>query len=309
MTAAKIISVSVDLDGIDCYHAIHGLAAPPDSLGDAHMTAGLARFLDLFALLGIRSTLFTVGRDVAREASRGVLLRARDAGHEIANHTLDHRYDFSRLPPGDMEEQVAGGARAIEDATGAKVVGFRAPGYIVNDGVIGLLARSGYAYDASLLPSPSYHAAKAAVIGVMKARGRESRSIIGGAGMMLAPAEPYRTGTPYWRRGAGLPELPCSVLPVARVPFIGTTIALAGGSAALAMARAASLGSFVGLEFHAMDLMDARMDGLDALEPVRADVRISVGRKRRIFESVIRGLMGRGFEPMTLAGAALRLFG
>ncbi|MBW2262690.1 MAG: polysaccharide deacetylase family protein [Deltaproteobacteria bacterium] len=308
MARERLLCVSVDLDGPGCYHEIHGLPAPGESLADRHYTRGLARFLSLFDELGVKATLFAVGRDLERSRCASILADACTRGHEAANHTMTHPYAFSRLGPDAVRDEIRSAAERIREAGGQGPRGFRAPGYHINDGIVSVLEELGYAYDASLLPSPAYYLAKVGVMTWMRATGRKSLSVAGHPGMTLSPGRPYRMGRSYWREGNGLPELPCSVLPVVRVPFIGTTLSLAGRSRSVMMARIAARGRWVGLEFHAIDLMDDRGDGLDVLSGYQPDVRVAVDEKTATFRAVLRVLLDAGFASVTHASALERLF-
>jgi len=302
----RILSVSVDLDSPACYHAIHGLP-PPDSHPDSHYTDGLCRFLALFEEMGVKATLFAVGRDLERPACISVIRDASRAGHEVGNHTWSHDYSFAHLEEERIREEIAGGEERITEAVGTRPVGFRAPGYYVSDLVHELLRARAYGYDASILPSPPYFLLKASVMALMRLRGRRSGSVVGHPGLALSPNHPYRLGRPYWIPGRGLPELPCTTVPGLRIPFIGTTLALAGVKVSAAAARLAASKRFVGLEFHPIDLMEPR-DGLAALEPYRPDLRVPLDRRRETFRTVLRTLLDAGHDPITLAAARERLF-
>jgi hypothetical protein len=308
MSVGRLLAVSVDLDGPGCYHAIHGLGPPGDHLLAVHYTAGLVRFLELLGEVGVRATLFAVGRDLERPACIEVIREAAAAGHEVANHTLDHHYGLTRMDAGIVRGEIDGGADRIREATGEPPAGFRAPGYHLSEVIVRILGESGYEYDASLLPSPPYYMAKVASMGWMWARRRRSGAIAGHPGMVLSPNRPFRMGRPFWLPGRGLPELPCTVVPAARIPFIGTSLALAGRDGAVAAARLVGHKRFVGLEFHALDLMDADLDGLRDVASHQPDLRVPLDRRRETFASVLRTLLGRGFEPVTLRDARARLF-
>jgi hypothetical protein len=222
----RIASVSVDLDEIPNYFEIHGLGQPRGLAASLVYDVALARLQALASAGGFPLTLFTIGSDVARaEAARG-LRDAAGHGHEIANHSLDHRYDLVRLGRDEITRQIEEGARVIEAATGQKPIGFRAPGYTISDEVFDVLTELGVAYDSSVFPCPAYFAAKTAAIGAIALRGRKSRSIIDTPKVLLSPTRPYRIGKPYWKRGEGLLEIPVQVTRGLRLPFIGTSVTL-----------------------------------------------------------------------------------
>jgi peptidoglycan-N-acetylglucosamine deacetylase len=298
----RLCAISVDLDEIPNYFAIHGLE-PGLEASTAVYDVALDR-LESFAQ-GARAplTLFAVGSDLSREASATRLSAAHAHGHEIANHSLDHRYDLVRLGAREITDQIEKGAEAILRATGERPVGFRAPGYTITDEVFAILAELEVAYDSSVFPCPAYWAAKAAKIGMISLGGRESRSIVDTPAVLLAPTRPYFAGHPYWTRGSGLLELPIQVTRGARLPFIGTTITLAGPTRAGLLARMCIGEPLVNLELHGIDVLDED-DGLAALRPHQPDVRVPRARKLEALHTVVQVLREAGYSFVTLREAA-----
>jgi peptidoglycan/xylan/chitin deacetylase (PgdA/CDA1 family) len=135
----RLASISVDLDEIPNYFEIHGLSAPEGRAATLVYDVALTRLRALAEAGGFPLTLFTIGSDVARREASDGLRDAAAHGHEIANHSLDHRYDLVRLGREEITRQIAEGARVIEEATGQKPVGFRAPGYTISDEVFDVL--------------------------------------------------------------------------------------------------------------------------------------------------------------------------
>jgi hypothetical protein len=302
----RIASVSVDLDEIPNYFEIHGLGQPRGLAASLVYDVALARLQALASAGGFPLTLFTIGSDVARaEAARG-LRDAAGHGHEIANHSLDHRYDLVRLGRDEITRQIEEGARVIEAATGQKPIGFRAPGYTISDEVFDVLTELGVAYDSSVFPCPAYFAAKTAAIGAIALRGRKSRSIIDTPKVLLSPTRPYRIGKPYWKRGEGLLEIPVQVTRGLRLPFIGTSVTLAGPSRARLLAKMCVGEPLVNLELHGIDVLDAE-DGLEALRPHQPDVRVGHRRKLDAILSAVETLRAAGYTFVTMHEAARAL--
>lgn len=302
----RLASVSVDLDEIPNYFEIHGLGQPQGSTASLVYDVALARLQALAEAGGFPLTLFTIGSDLARaEASRG-LRNAAEHGHELANHTLDHRYDLIRLGRDEIARQIAEGARVIEEATGQKPVGFRAPGYTISDEVFDVLAELGVAYDSSVFPCPAYFFAKTAAIGAIGMRGRTSRSIVDTPKVLFAPTRPYRIGKPYWKRGEGLLEIPVQVTRGLRLPFIGTSVTLAGPSRARLLAKMCVGEPLVNLELHGIDVLDAA-DGLEALRPHQPDVRVDHRRKLDSILAAVETLRIAGYTFVTMREAAAEL--
>ncbi|MGH7296988.1 MAG: polysaccharide deacetylase family protein [Polyangiaceae bacterium] len=299
----RLCAVSVDLDEIPNYFGIHGLPEPTGPEGTLVYDVAVDRLATLAAELSIPLTLFAIGADLARPQAAARLASAHARGFEIANHSLDHRYDLVRLGRAEIRRQVDEGARAVERATGERPAGFRAPGYTITDEVFEVLAELEVEYDSSVFPCPPYYAAKAAAIGAIRLRGRTSRSIVDSPTVLAAPARPYRVGRPYWRRGDGLLELPVQVTRGLRLPFFGTSVTLGGPRLASVLARMCVGDPLVNLELHGIDVLDAA-DGLEALRPHQKDVRVPVDRKLASLRAAIGALRGAGYAFVTLRDAA-----
>jgi peptidoglycan/xylan/chitin deacetylase (PgdA/CDA1 family) len=304
------LSVTIDLDEIDCYLAIHGLAPQKAGSLDAVYKRGLPRAVRFFDDLGVKATFFVVGKDLARSAdARSLAKQLAEAGHEPGNHTMNHPYDFSIMATAAQAKELDDGESAIFETTGKKPVGFRAPGYNINLSVMLLLKERGYHYDSSLFPCPAYYAAKAGAIALKSLAGKKSASVMGDPRVLMAPTLPYHTSEDdIFSRGHGLAELPITVVTKARLPFIGTTIAMMGGPPVKLLAKQAAKLPFVNLELHGIDFIDADGDGVGYLKPHQPDVRIPLTKRRRALECAVKTLLDGGLEPVTLRQAATRIF-
>jgi peptidoglycan/xylan/chitin deacetylase (PgdA/CDA1 family) len=308
----RLCAVSVDLDEIPCYTAIHGLPSPRDDRASAIYRRALPRFAELFADLGAPATFFAVGRDLTQRANQRALRKLAEVGHEIGSHSASHLYDLTRKPRAVIEREVADAADAIEDAVGTRPVGFRAPGYTVTDELLDVLAAEGVIYDSSVFPCPAYFGLKTAAISAITLRGRTSRSIIGDPRVLLAPADPYRVGEPYWRRGdVGLVELPVGVTrdETGRLPYIGTSVVLGGERGARALTDRIIGRPLVNLELHGIDLADADEDDLGFLRPYQPDLRKPLRQKEAALRAALGRLREAGYRFVTLATAARALKG
>jgi len=301
-----LCAVSVDLDEIPNYHAIHGLAPPQGDRAHVVYDVGLDR-LEAFARAHhLPLTVFAVGRDLERESNAQRLRTVVQRGHEIANHSLSHRYDLSSLDHDEMVREIQGGADAIESTIGERPVGFRAPGYNFSDRLGSALLDCGVQYDSSVFPCPYYYATKTAALGVIRMLGRRSHSRLGHPAVLGAPMRPYRIGVPYWRRGTGILELPIQVTRKARLPFIGTSLILAGPWGARTITRDVVGEPFVNLELHGLDVVSGD-DGLDELVPHQLDLRVPVERKLEALSVVVEALRHAGYRFVRLNEAAAEL--
>jgi peptidoglycan-N-acetylglucosamine deacetylase len=304
-------AVTIDVDGVRHYHAIHGLPEVQSGV-DPVLVHGLRRFLDLCKRHALRATVFIVTRDLEEETFADLVREAARAGHEIASHSHAHLYDLSRRAPAEIQADVLRSRDALARVVGVAPAGFRAPGYNLSEDLLDALERAGFAYDSSLMPSPAYFAARAAAIAAHKASGRRSASIVGRGRAFFSPRSPYRPrrGSAHKRarsrvEGRDLLELPIATGP-AGVPFFGTTLTqlplpLGVSTTALALARDPCV-----LELHAIDLCDAA-DGFDPrLVRLQRDLRVPLARKLARLDASLRMLcqVGAVIPLVELAAAA-----
>ena len=110
------------------------------------------RLLELLDDAAVHGTFFTLGWVASRFPA---LVRAIvDGGHEVASHGFGHQR-IPTLSPAAFREDVRAARRAIEDASGKRVVGYRAPSFSLTDDVewaARILVEEGYEYDSSRFP-------------------------------------------------------------------------------------------------------------------------------------------------------------
>ena len=308
----KLCSISVDLDPLTAYYKIHGLGDPPRLLRYTILRKALPRFEELFAEAEVPATIFVVGQELERsEEALQALERMVHAGHELANHTYTHPYDLNLLPEQVIDAEVRRAHDAISNLVGREhaPTGFRSPGYGVNAKVLKVLCNLGYRYDSSMFPSLPYYVAKMAVMAGMAIRGRHSRAIIGDPRTQLCPPVPYRPDPERpWSRGqAPLVELPVAVLPLTRIPAIGTLIATSPAWMRRFLLRGMERRPFFNFELHGIDLADAITDRIPTeLAGRQPDLRVPFADKRRIFLETIRELKAK-YDFVTLAETASRV--
>lgn len=114
--------------------------------------------LDLFDEFGARATFFALGWVAARHPRLLAEIAAR--GHELACHGYAHQL-VHELGPQGFRADLERARRAIEDASGQAVAGYRAPSYSITARslwALGILAEEGFRYDSSIFPihHPSY---------------------------------------------------------------------------------------------------------------------------------------------------------
>ncbi len=146
-------ALSVDLE--DYFHA-QALApvAPRESWErlEPRCERATDALLAMLGEAGARATFFVLGW-VARR-SPGLVRRIAAAGHEVASHGMEHvRVDGQ--DPARFREDVAASRALLEDISGTRVAGYRAPCFSIGRGefwAYPVLAREGYAYSSSVYP-------------------------------------------------------------------------------------------------------------------------------------------------------------
>jgi len=153
------------------------------------------RVLEAFDEAKVKGTFFVLG-ELARDYP-AVVRTIGDAGHELGVHGWRHTPLWESTPDEFAREAVEA-KDAVEQASGSRVAGFRAPYFSIVERTrwaLPLLAEAGFTYDSSLLPA----------------------SLPGKPhGLPGSPAVPHRTG-------GGLIEFPVTTLRVLRwrVPAAG----------------------------------------------------------------------------------------
>ena len=307
--AVPPVSVSVDLDAIECYHRIHALAESPG--GDARfaiLRRALPRFADLFARHEVRATFFVVGKDLEEDAEGArIVAELAERGHEIASHSYSHPYDLTRLDRAGIAAELDRASAAIATITGQPPTGFRAPGYEISSVLIDLLCERGYRYDSSVFPAIPYYLAKAAVMAAIRVAGRKSGSILGSPKVLGAPCQPYRPaeGGPYRRGSLPILELPVTVTKLLRLHVIGTTLVLAPEGLRRGLVSAALRTKHFNLELHGVDLADAAADGISPLlVRHQPDLRLSLSRKLAALDRTLIQVAYAGGRFVTLSKVA-----
>ena len=227
-----LASLSLDLDNEWAYLKTHG--DPVWESYPSYLDVVVPRILEVLACHQLKITVFVVGQDAALEYNHKALAQIASAGHEIGNHSLRHEPWLHLFSECDLEQELAEAERYIETATGQKPTGFRGPGYSQSSTLLRVLARRGYIYDASSLPSFIGPIARAYYFatGQFDAEQRERLNRLFGSWKDgFRPLKPY-----FWRfDGVSLLEMPVTTFPGFRVPIhLSYVMYLAGFSTVLA---------------------------------------------------------------------------
>lgn len=148
------VILSFDVEEHDRIEAASGLRVGPESR--AHYRGRLVPstqwILDVLQARSIKATFFVVGQ--IAEHSPGLVRSIHRAGHEVASHGWSHRRVTS-LGPRAFREDLRRSKDALEQVTGAEVVGYRAPTFSVlgrSAWALDVMVELGLRYDSSIYP-------------------------------------------------------------------------------------------------------------------------------------------------------------
>lgn len=227
-------SLSLDLDNEWAYLKTHGDSnwkAYPSYLGVV-----VPRIVEMLSRHELNMTVFVVGKDASLATNYGPLAEIAGAGHEIGNHSQLHEPWLHLYSEVELEKDIAEAEAHIEAATGQKPCGFRGPGFSYSLAMLRVLARRGYSYDASTLPSYIGPLARLYYFATGQFSPDERKRLgrlFGSWRDGFRPLRPYR-----WSfEGGELTEIPVTTFPWIRIPIhLSYVMYLAGYSPALAYA-------------------------------------------------------------------------
>lgn len=113
--------------------------------------------LALFDEQSVKATFFTLGWVAERYPA--MMRRIVAGGHEIASHGYSHDRVFT-LTPQQFAEDIRKTRQILEDASGQKITGYRAPSFSIDQRTPWaheILAEHGYAYSSSVAPIKHDH--------------------------------------------------------------------------------------------------------------------------------------------------------
>ena len=114
--------------------------------------ANTDRVLEILDETHALGTFFILGWVASRYPA--LVRRIADAGHEIGSHGMSHRM-VTELAPDEMLAEVRDSRRLLEDISGRRVEGYRAPSYTIHRETLwalDCLVEAGYTYDSSMFP-------------------------------------------------------------------------------------------------------------------------------------------------------------
>ncbi|QQS49224.1 MAG: DUF3473 domain-containing protein [Acidobacteriota bacterium] len=110
------------------------------------------RLLSLFDEHRVHGTFFILGW--VAERNPRLIRRISQAGHELACHSYDH-HPIQKQTRAEFRRDLVRAKRLIEDLSGQRVIGYRAPTYSITEGTrwaLEILIEEGFEYDSSIFP-------------------------------------------------------------------------------------------------------------------------------------------------------------
>jgi polysaccharide deacetylase family protein (PEP-CTERM system associated) len=110
------------------------------------------RLLELFAEFDTRATFFILGEVAANHPA--LIKEIAAQGHELGIHGYSHKR-YTRLSREELKEEITSAKKLVEDTSGKKVLGHRAPEFSIshrNLWALDILISAGFKYDSSIFP-------------------------------------------------------------------------------------------------------------------------------------------------------------
>ncbi len=211
-----VADLSLDLDNKWSYLKTHGDESWTSL--PSYLDVVVPLFLELLSKHQLKITVFVVGQDAEVETNLPALKQIVAAGHEIGNHSFHHEPWLQRYSPEQLEQEFDLAEAALAKITDQKLQGFRGPGYSLSLEVLDELARRGYLYDCSTLPTFIGPLARAYYLmrSNLSQKESEDRSKLFGS-----MRDGFRKLKPFfWQTKHGrLLEIPVTTIPFFRIPF------------------------------------------------------------------------------------------
>ncbi len=157
---------------------------------DAHLPRLVDQLLHICEKHNVKATFFVVGSVAKRYPN--IIKNIVKSGHEIASHSMNHDLIYE-MTQKQFVKDIKQSKEILENISGKKVIGFRAPSWSVNEKISDwfyeTLLASGYKYSSSVFPAKNFL-----------------------YGMNDAPLVPFRPKVKH--KQSKILEIPCSVFEV-----------------------------------------------------------------------------------------------
>ena len=138
-----------------------GISITMRDLYDIHMkptervVRNTSKILELLDQKEIKGTFFTLG--IVAEIYPELVKKISSRGHELGVHGY-HHYEFNRMSRKEAYQELDSAKKRIEDISGKRVYGHRAPAFSINQSTewgLDVIYDAGFLYDSSIMPIQS----------------------------------------------------------------------------------------------------------------------------------------------------------
>lgn len=222
-------NISIDVDSLSSIYKGQGCTRP-GGYTSIEFRTGLDNVSNFFAKYAIKTTMFMVGNDFLHKENQKFIIDVANAGHEIANHSMTHPQGFRWLSEREKEKELVSMSDICQEVIGKRPVGFRSPGWNIDDATLPLLNKLKYKYDSSVFPTSLMPVMKFAHWLSTSKQIKQDRTTMGQIKYIFAPLRPYHVSDySLGNRGNNaLIEFPVSVSPFLRIPFFATLLLFTG---------------------------------------------------------------------------------
>jgi len=283
--------ISVDVDSFDSLVRFYNLDKKEINNYDPVYQKAIPRYLELFDEFGIKATFFIVAEDCKNAQNVNIIKKLKEKGHEIANHSLNHKFAFSLLSGNEKTQDIQRSTEAIEASCGVRPVGFRVPGYDVDGETVDILEENGYLYDSSVYKFSIYPILRRLSylkIGHIQKREAFKKMPAELACATFSPMQKYYPEKKrIWKKGEKreIVEIPLSVTPYLSIPFNSTFLFLFGNKLfdlGLWFTKKANMN--LNYNFHSTDMLSSVDDKLYIKHP---GSNLKIDRKISIFRQIL----------------------
>jgi polysaccharide deacetylase family protein (PEP-CTERM system associated) len=145
--------MSIDVEDYFHVSAFDGLVLRSEwDRMESRVCRNTERLLDLFSEFRTTATFFVLGW--VAERFPALVRTIAERGHEIASHGYAHRLIYDQTPAA-FRDDLRRARALLEDASGRRVAGYRAPSYSITARslwALDILVEEGYQYDTSIFP-------------------------------------------------------------------------------------------------------------------------------------------------------------
>jgi len=149
------VTNALTIDFEDWYQ---GLEIPPADWGgfESRIVPAGRRLLEILSAANVHATFFVLGAVAERHPE--IVREIADAGHELGTHGYSHTLIYTQTPE-VFREEMKRAVGAVEQITGGKILGHRAPFFSITKKslwALDILGELGMRYDTSIFPVANY---------------------------------------------------------------------------------------------------------------------------------------------------------